>query len=134
MSVIATRKALEKHLATLSPTLATAYESVTFNPVQGTPYQRVQLVPRTPENPTVGDDYYRDIGEFQIFLCYPANQGVADAQARAEVIRTHFKRGTTLTEGAIEVLITRTPQLAGNVIIGNRLIVPVLITYSVEVF
>lgn len=116
----------------MTPSLATAAESVSFTPVSGVPYQKIQTVPRKPENPTLGDDYFRDVGEFQVFLCYPSNQGVDAVQTRADAVRNHFKRGTTLIENDVEVLITRTPQIAGNMIIGDRVIVPVLITYSVQ--
>lgn len=126
------KKALEKHLAALTPSISTAYEALSFTPVPGTPYQKVQISTQRPENPTLGDDYYRDRGEFQVFLCYPTNKGTGEVLTRAELLREHFKRGTTLVEGGATVLITRTPQIAGTAIIGDRVIVPVLITYSVE--
>jgi hypothetical protein len=127
-----TKKALEKHLSALTPSLSTAYEGVSFSPVNGAPYQRVQLVPSRPENPTLGDDYFRDNGEFQVFLLYPSNKGTGEVLGRAEALRSHFKRGTTLTEGNSVVQIMRTPYISGCTIIGDRVIVPVLIRYSVE--
>lgn len=127
-----TKKALEKHLSALTPSLSTAYEGVSFSPVNGTPYQRVQLVPSRPENPTLGDDYFRDNGEFQVFLLYPSNKGTGEVLGRAEALRSHFKRGTTLTEGNSVVQIMRTPYISGCTIIGDRVIIPVLIRYSVE--
>lgn len=133
MAILEIKKAFEKSLATITPALSTAYESVSFTPVAGTPYQRVQLVPRRPENPTMGDSYYREVGEFQIFLAYPANKGSAEALARAELVQLHFARGTTLIEGSSEVIITRTPQITGSTISGDRIVVPVIINYSVGV-
>lgn len=127
------KKAFEKKLQTLSPALSTAYEGVAFTPVSGTPYQAVQLVPRRTENPSVGDDHYRDTGEFQVFLAYPTNSGSATILARAEALRTHFKRGTSLVEGSTTVLITRTPQISGTTVVGDRLVVPVIITYISDV-
>lgn len=128
------RKALEKHLDLISANIDTAREAVAYQPTEGRAYQRVQLVPRRTENPTMGDGYYRDTGEFQVFLNYPGNLGTGAVTARAEQIRGHFKRGTTLIEGSSEVLITRTAQIAGVTSIGDRIILPVLITYSVEAF
>lgn len=133
MAILDIKKAFEKKLAALTPAVSTAYESVSFTPVTGTPYQRVQLIPRKPENPTMGDSYYREVGEFQIFLVYPSNKGSAEVLARAELVQQHFARGTTLIEGAIEVIITNTPQIAGSAIISDRIIVPVIIQYSVGV-
>lgn len=134
MSLVLIRKALEKRLGTLTPAISTAHEGVSFKPVAGIPYQRTQVVPFEPLNPTLGDDHFREQGEFQIYLCYPSNQGLADVTTQAELVKNHFKRGTTLTEGAIEVLITRTPQITGSLPLGDRVVVPVLIKYSVEMF
>ena len=133
MALLTIKRAFEKKLAAMTPALSTAYESVSFTPVAGTAYQRVQLMPRRPENPTMGDAYYREVGEFQVFLCYPSNKGLAEALARAELVQQHFARGTTLVEGAYEINIMRTPQITGNAIVADRIIVPVIIQYSVGV-
>ena len=133
MAILNIKRAFEKKLAAMSPAISTAYESVSFTAVPGTPYQRTQLLPRRPENPTMGDGYYREVGEFQIFLAYPANKGAAEVLARAELVQQHFARGTTLVEGAHEINIMRTPQIAGNIIVSDRIIVPVIIQYSVGV-
>jgi hypothetical protein len=134
MSLLDTKKSLEKYLAALSPSIQTSYEGVTFNPTPGTPYQYVQITPWQPENPTLGDQYFRDIGEFQVFLCYPTGRGTGEVLARAELVRLHFKRGTTLTEGASKVLIIDTPKIAGAMSSQDRIVIPVLIRYSVEEF
>ena len=133
MSLQNIKKAFEKKLAALQPTIQTSYEGVTFNPTSGVPYQRTQLVPRRTDNPSVGDDHYRDNGEFQIFLAYPTNKGTGEILTRAELVRDFFKRGTTLIEGDTTVLITKTPQIAGTSILGDRLVVPVIITYISDV-
>jgi len=133
MAIVLIKKALEKRLATMSPVITTAYSAVSFTPTQGVPYQRVQLVPRRPENPTFGDSYYREVGEFQIFLAYPSNKGEAEVLARAELVQQHFARGTTLTEGGLDIIIQKTPQITGSTIVGDRIIVPVIIQYSVGI-
>lgn len=133
MAIVQIKKALEKRLSTLTPSIATAYESVSFTPVQGTPYQRAQIVPRKPENPTMGDSYYRETGELQVFLAYPSNLGTAQVLARAELVQQHFARGTTIVEGSLEVIISKTPQIAGSTVIGDRIVVPVIIQYYVGI-
>lgn len=133
MGILDIQRAFEKRLLTITPTIQTVPVGVSFTPVTGTPYQKIQLVPRNPENPTMGDGYYREVGEFQIFICYPPNKGTADAIARAELTRSYFQRGTTLTEGGLEVIIPVTPYIAGASPVGDRLIVPVIIQYSVGV-
>lgn len=133
MSIVLIKKALEKKLSVMPGTISTAYESVSFTPVQGVPYQRVQVIPRRPENPTIGDSYYREIGEFQVFLAYPNNSGTAQVLAQAELVQQHFARGTTITEGSLEVIIPRTPQIAGSTVVGDRIVVPVIIQYYVGI-
>ena len=131
--VLNIKKAFEKRLATLSPAIATAYEGVSFTPTTA-PYQRVMLVPSQPLNPTMGTEHYREVGSFQVFLNYPANKGSGEAIARASQIRTLFKRGTTLIEDSTEVKILTTPQISGNSIVQDRIVVPVIISYIADVF
>lgn len=133
MSIQLIRKALEKRLGTLAPALATAYENASFTPVAGTPYQRVNLLPATPDNTTLGDAYYRETGIFQVTLLYPANAGPGTAEARAEAVKAHFKRGTSMTESGVTTLITRTPAIAGGFQDGDRYAVPISITYQAEI-
>lgn len=130
--IVLIKKAFEKHLDLITPKISTAYEGVSFTPVVGQPHQRVQLVPQRPDNRTLGDDYYRDQGQFQVFLSYPNGKGTAEILTRAQLIKNHFKRGTTLTEGNQVINIMLTPQISGISPIGDRLILPVLISYSVE--
>lgn len=133
MAILTIKKALEKHLAAMTPALSTAYEGLSFTPVAGTPYQRCYVIPRRPENPTFGDSYYREVGEFQIFLAYPSNKGSGEVLARAELVQQHFARGTTLTEGGLDINILRTPQISGSTVAGDRIIAPVIIQYSVGI-
>lgn len=112
MSQSAIRKAFEVKLATMSPALSTAYENVDFTPVAGTPYQRANLLPATPENPTLGDSHYLEIGLFQVTLCYPANTGSNTANSRAEAVRAFFPRGLSLTHSGVTLTVTRTPSVS----------------------
>lgn len=126
-------EAFNKKLALIAPALSTAYEGVSFDPVSGVPYQRVKLVPRNPVNPTLGNSYYREVGEYQIYLAYPTNRGKYDIITRAGLIRDAFPRGTTLVESGSIITITRTPSIMGTTIVGDRIILPIIIQYSAEV-
>jgi len=130
MALTKIKIALEKHLAALTPVLATAVENIKFTPTQGVPYQDVQIVPRAPDNQTLGDRYYRENGELQIFLSYPTNQGSSPAQTRAILTRDHFKRGTTLTQGGVDVVVMETPSITSGSIFNDRYIIGVFIKYS----
>ncbi len=124
--------AFEKALAAIG-SFPTAYENSKFEPTNGTPFQRLKLVPREPENPTLGDGFHREVGQFQVFLCYPTNAGAGAAMARAAVIKNAFPRGTTLIEGTTRVIVRRTPQISGGMTIQDRYVVPVLIEYFANV-
>ena len=123
------RAMLESRLNTLTPALATAWENAPYNPVVGTAYQRVYLLFATPENPTMGDDFYREQGIFQINLFYPLQTGTATAATRAEAIKTLFKRGTSITSNGVTVQIEATPERSQGRRDGDRWALPVKIRW-----
>lgn len=125
MSLAEVRIALESKLNAITPALATEWENVPYIPVTGTPYQKVWLLPAEPDNPTMGDDFYREQGVFQITLMYPLQIGPAAAIARAELIRTAFKRGTSMTSGAVTVIVNKTPEIGIARVDNDRWAVPV---------
>ena len=128
MSIASVRAALETKLAGMTPALATAYENAPYTPVSGTPYQACYLLPVT-ENPTMGDDYYRVAGIFQVTLFYPLQTGPAAAAARAELIRTAFKRGTSMVSGSVTVITDKTPDIGQGRVDGDRWALPVKIRW-----
>src|SRR5574344_3052064 len=113
MSIIDIKNAFEAKLLEMTPAISTIYEASPCKPVAGVPYQAVRLIPQTPDNPVVDGPFYREQGEFQIFLAYPSNQGTGDVLRRAQMVRDLFKRGTTLTKNGLSILIYRTPTIAG---------------------
>lgn len=112
MSMLDIGIALDTQLNAMTPALATAWENTEYEPVTGTPYQRVYLLPATTANPTYGDTQALESGIFQVSLCYPELEGSGDALARAELIRAQFTRGLTLTSGGITVRIKNTPSIS----------------------
>lgn len=133
MSQVKIRAAFEKRLATMSPALATAYENVDFVPVTGTPFQRTNLLPAMPDNTTKGASFYREQGLFQVTLCYPLNKGANAAQARAELVKTHFMRGTSMVESGLVVNVTNTPTIAPAFTDGDRYVIPISIYYIADI-
>ncbi len=134
MSIVNIRAALETRLNAISPSLATAWESVPYTPVTGTPFQQVNLLLNEAENPTLGDGMYRVTGFLQVLLCYPPGTGPKAASARAELIRNQFQRGLGLSSGGTDVLIDRTPTIAPAIIDGDRYRLPVTIYFSADIF
>jgi hypothetical protein len=134
MEILNIRRAFEKAIQVLSSvTLEIAYENVKYEPKSDVAFMALQLSPRPVENPTIGDAYYREVGEFQIFLCYPAHKGSAPAFTKAQEIRDSFERGMTLVEGGTEVIIQRTPRINGAMVSEDRYVVPVIIEYFASV-
>lgn len=127
------RKALEKHLAAMSPALSTACENVSFAPVTGVPYQRVNLLPNEPDNSAQGPGMYFDRGILQVTLCYPQGSGPAAAEARAQLVRDWFQRGTTLVEGDVSVIVTTTPRISRGEPDGDRFCIPVSVSYQAQI-
>ena len=131
------RKAFEKMLVALPNGLGsanTAYENTSFTPVSTQPYQLSRLVPLSVENPTLGDNYHREVGFYQVVLSYPKGQGVGAMTAMAEKIKSYFKRGTTLTEGTDRVIVERTPSISSIYITDTRAELVVRVKYYCEQF
>ena len=108
MSLIKIRAALETTLNNISPAVATAWENVKYAPVVNTPYQLVYLK-AIPENPNFGIKT-RYQGLLYVRLMYPQSGGVNAITARAEMILTAFRRGTTHIKDSVECVITQTPE------------------------
>lgn len=130
----AIRRALETRLDAMTPQLATAFENVSYTPVDGTPYQRANVLPATPDNSTKGAGMRTERGVFQVTLFYPEGVGSADAQARADAIVAWFKRGTSMTNGGVTTIVTHTPAKAGGFNKDGRYVVPVSIRYQADIF
>ena len=134
MPLVNIRVALETALKGIAPTLLTAYENVSFTPVIGEPFQAAYLMQANPQNPTLGDSFYRAVGIFQINLMYPIQGGPAAAIARAEMIQSTFARGNTFSNGGVTVRIITTPSIGAGTVVGDRFQVPVKIPYSADIF
>lgn len=129
MSIVSVRAALETKLDGITPALASAWENTPFEPQAGLAYQRVTLLAAAPDNSTYGGGYYREQGILQIDLMYPLSDGTAAAGARAELIRTAFKRGTSVVSGGVTVIIDKTPEVSAGRVEGDRWCVPVKVRW-----
>lgn len=112
MSTVSIRAALESALNAMTPSLSTAFENAPFTPpAPTTPYQRAWVIFAEPDNMEQHASHM-ELGFMQVDLMYPENTGSGAAMARAELLRTTFKRGNTFSSGAVNVLITHTPEIA----------------------
>ena len=133
MSIVSIRKALEKHLLALTPAFPTATQNNAFIPTTGVPYQKIHLLPNTPNNAVQGASMYFERGIFQITLLWPTGVGAMAADTRAELIRNHFRRGTSLVESGITVHVTNTPSIASAIPDGDRYAVPVSVYWQAQI-
>lgn len=132
MSAVHVRAALETALATISPALATANENVAFTPTAGTAYQQVTLILADPDNAENNASYRLD-GMLQVSLMYPQGVGAGPATARAELIRSTFRRGTTFSAGGITTMVFKTPEIMTGRNEGDRFHLPVRIPFTAQV-
>ena len=131
------RKAFEKMLVALPNGLGsanTAYENVPFTPVSTQPYQLSRLVPLSVENPTLGDNYHREVGFYQVVLSYPKGQGVGALSTMADKVKDYFKRGTTLVEATDKIVVDRTPEISPVYINDTRAEITIRIRYYSDQF
>lgn len=133
MSIIKAEKAVRRHLLTLSPQLPTALEATPFTAPTGM-YQRLQFVVNPPTDPTFGNYYHRENIQVQIFVADKLDVGTTGAITRAQALRDLFHKGLTLVEDGVRMHVLRTPQIAGATVAGDRVIVPVLIPLTVEIY
>ena len=133
MSLQLIRRAFEKRLLAVSAGLATAYENDDFTPVTEVPYQRANLLPNDPDNQQMGDQSYTERGLFQITLAYPYGKGSGAADARAQALRTQFKRGLTLTESGLLVHVIKTPKVSPALVDAGRYFLPITVEWQCHV-
>ena len=133
MAIIEIKRAAERKLNALTPTVTTAWEGVSFDPPNGL-YQRVQFTIQTPDDPVLGTGFHRERMTMQVFVVGAANKGTSEVINRAELIRNHFAKGLILQEGNVRIHVLRTPQVAGNTVVSERVICPVLIELVAEVY
>lgn len=134
MAIKEAKTAVRKHLNNLLPKYPTALEGISFTPPSSGMYQRLQFVISRPTDPVLGTGYYRENIEVQIFVVDKLDVGTTNAETRAELIRDWFHKGLTLTEGNFRMHVLKTPHVSSAAVAADKIIVPVLIPLTVEVF
>ena len=135
MSIKQIKAAMESRLLAIASPLPTQWENVLFSPpADGSEYQKVDMLPAAPANPTLGDGFFRELGLMQVLLSYPINKGSGAVYAKAEAIRDWFPRGLSLSSGGITVLIDRTPTVGPGRVANDRFLMPISIRYFANIF
>jgi len=112
----------------------TAYHNSNFPVVSGVPYQLTHMITFKPDEPTQGGGYYREHGVFQVTLVYPAGVGIGAMTARAELIRSYFKKGTTLVNSGVKTIIPNTPEFGYMQGSSSDVSLPVKIGYRADIY
>lgn len=128
MSVVKIRAALETALNGMTPALSTSFENVQFTPVARTPYQQAYVLFAPPINKEFGSGHIEN-GYMQVKLMYPLSEGTSAIAARAELIRSTFKRGYSFTNSGMTVTISETPEVAPGAVEGDRYAIPVKVRF-----
>lgn len=134
MSQIKIRQALETALVTITPKVDTWFEGTAYTPKTGVPYQAVNLIMNKPDNPTLGDNFYRELGILQVTLRYPLLAGSVPAMTQAEKIRTLFKRGQVFSKDSIRVMVDSTPEIKVLPNEPDRFVIAVRVFFHSDIF
>jgi hypothetical protein len=128
------KKALERRLQAITPVVPTGYEGDEFTPPANAMYQRCQFVIGDPTDPTFPAGYHRENWQMQVFVCDIKGKGTGAALARAELLRNTFPKALSLIESTTRIYILETPRISSAFIAGDRIIVPVIIPVTGEVY
>jgi hypothetical protein len=112
----------------------TAWDNVSFKPVPGLPYQKVNLLFAEPDDITMGAGYYRDHGFMQVSLYYPIYLGTLGITSRADLIRSTFSRGTSFEHDGVTVKILRTPMVMTGLPVDESYAIPIRIQFQADIF
>lgn len=127
------RLAFEEAINAITPTIATAYENVSFTPTINVPYQELYDIPSSNDHLFINSDNYEALGVFQITLRYPSGKGTKDVSNRAELYVSSFPVGTKLTKDGVNIMVTDTPNVVPLGVNGDRYSVAVSINYKVYI-
>lgn len=133
-AILDTKRFVERRLKTSFPNTKIAFEGVSFEAPNDELYIRTQLVIQPPDEPVIGDTYYRERFSFQVFVCDVQNKGTANAYSIAEQVRALFRKGSTSIEQSTPIHITSVSRLQGPIITEDRLVIAVLIELWAEVY
>lgn len=130
---LAISKAMEVRLKAFDADFPTQWENSNFTPVSGTAYQAANVLFAEPENPTMGDDFWRQRGYLQVQLRFPSNTGKAAAFTRAGQLQSWFKRGLSLEADGITTVVEKTPEVTNGANDGDRYVVNVRIRFYANI-
>lgn len=131
--IINIKRGCEKRLSGITPSIQIAFEGVNFT-APNAMYLKCQFRMSPPDDPVFGTGYHRERVQFQVFVVDPTGTGTTNAIAKAEVIRDLFTKGTTINEAGTPMYVLSTPSIQSAFISQGKVLVPILIDITAEVF
>lgn len=132
------RTALEARLSTWAaaqtPAVPVAWQNALYTPTTGSRYVRAYLLSGDAQNPIFGAQHRRLVGLLQVDVVAPTGTGMAASEALAESLCTEFKRGTTLTQDGLTVVMDASPSIGSALIEEGWVVLPVSIRYRADDF
>lgn len=131
------REAFETRIAAFAaaqtPPISVAWENTTFTPSPAAPYLECAMLPATSANPSLGVNFIRLLGIYQINVNYPEDTGPAPAESIADALIALFPRGS-LQQNDVIINIDYTGSRAKGLVSPNGFFfIPVRIRYREDV-
>lgn len=124
------RTILEGHLAAMPQPMPTVWQNrkPTGGFDENKPHQKAFLLRAANRSYGLREKTTLHSGIFQVNLCYPSGNGIAEIEARGVALQEHFK-GQILTLDGVTVTIRGKPSIADPISISPY-VVPVSIRYQ----
>lgn len=133
-SIVDTKRAIERVITNTFSSMKIAYEGVDFKPPTNEMYLTISFRVNNPTDPTLGKEYYRENITCTILVVDAINKGTTAAYTQAALVREALDKGSSFQEGNTLIHVLRTPQIAGSSITNQRVVVPVIISLTSEVY
>lgn len=125
--------ALDARLNSLSGSAPIAWPNTTFRPTKGTLYLRANNLPASTEQTGLGaNGIDTHVGIYQVDVYASLGEGRGTAEAKADAIADHFKRGTDLLYNGVTVRLGNVSRNAG-LTEDDRFVISISINYMAHV-
>lgn len=124
--------ALDSQLNTLPGSSPIAWANTNYKPTKNTLYLRPNILPASANQSGLGSaGIDTHLGIYQVDIFAPTGKGRGIAEAKADAIADHFKRGTDLVYNGVTVRLGNNSRAAAT-IEDDRYVISVSINYMVH--